>query len=393
MTIPPYIIDLSTRNVLRSLPQDLNIETKIALAKFVPEILVGGALQIPSEALQRAIENQRRDLVQSGIILEENLNNFQPRILAPNSVVQGRRQFEISPRQRAIAGKPPLVRELEAKLKELESLRSTILSLDRLNRRIERQIDRITAIVNLPNQIAQAGLTFMIGTLDALDQAYEKTKRAIINAKKAYDKIKKDASDLYNKALDFKRSSKEKIDNLKKKFSKLREIPRRIRFPKRPRLPNINLTRANFFVILRRYIDAIKKKDDVLYRQYYEQFVRDSAFDIEGVEDSDKSEFQKNLARYRNNLIEARARLQATEAVRINAANRLKAEILGDLNSIQRSTESELANISQRVQSRTSTVASKLDRATDSLLNRADVIANTTPRLVEKANSLIEQIG
>lgn len=343
---------VSSIGTVSQIPTDIPLETLIAITTYNPQIIPGSQLQKYTQNSQIVQQATALRLQQNGILLN-NLSNFTPSVLSGNAI-QRRTNGVIQPlndRDRILRGLDPRTRQLVQQLEDLRALSELQAKLQRIIDKIENQITRFTAIfnalVNAPDAAVSAALTVLIAKLEDLEAAYTKAKAVYELVKKVYQNTKKAIA----KAL-FKDIPKAK-ENLKKgldalgKILKLPERPRIVLFPKFPKLPRLNWSKADFYNKYKKALETLKKKDGEFYQKAYSAAVQQAGFEIV---DPNKDKIQRGLTQARNSLRNARAKFQASQAIRTEAVNRARNELINNIRNVSTTTERERLNILQQYQ-------------------------------------------
>lgn len=334
------------------LPTEVPLETLIAIAAYKPQVLQGVQLQKYTQTSKEVQDAIAKRLQQTGIITT-NLSNFRPSVLSGN-VIQRRTNGVTQPlsdRDRILRGVPPATRRLVQQLEDLRALSELQAQLQRIIDKIESQITRFTAIfnalVNAPDAAASAALSVLIAKLEDLEAAYTKAKAVYELVKKVYQNTKK----AILKAL-FKDIPKAK-ENLKKgldvlgKILKLRERPRIVLFPKFPKLPRLSWSKADFYNKYKKALEVLKKKDGEFYQKAYSTAIQQAGFEII---DPKKDKLQRGLTKARNSLREARAKLETSQAIRTEAVNRARTQLINNIRNVNSTTERERLQLLQQYQ-------------------------------------------
>lgn len=360
-------------------PTDVPLETLVALSTYRPIILQSGILQNPASANLPLTQEALRKRLQQSNINVSGFSNFRPSI--PGSQVQ-RRAIDrrvngvlqrLNARERVLAGLDPKTQELLKKLEDLRNLRKLEQELQRIVGLLEAQIAHYTgifnAIVNSVDAAAAALLTTVIDKLDLLERAYTAAKNLVLLvAKTIANTLKAIRKLLFEDIPRTVAGIRKGLDALTR-ILKLPEIKLRLRFPKLPKRPRINLTLGDFLAKYRKLVQTLKDKNSGFYQKAYDMAIQQSGMEII---DPEKDKIQQGLTKARNALREARANLEARQAARSNFIDIARTDLI---NQIRKNTA-----VSERERQRI------LDQNT-SLQKRAKLaIANATKRITDLAS-------
>lgn len=332
---------------IAQIPQDVPLETLIALTTYRPQIIQGTVLQKntqTSEAVKKATELR---LQQSGLFVN-NLQNFRPSI--SGRAIQRRRgdsqRIPLNPRERILRGLDPKTRKLIQDLEDLRILKRLQDRLQQQTDRLEQQINRYTAIfnalVNAPDALVSAGLTFLINKIDQLEQVYNAAKALFLLVKRAFDNTKKAIiKALFRDIPRFAKNTKQALSVLRR-ILKLREAPRVLKFPKFPKLPRLGFSFTDFYSRYKLALNSLKNKNSLFYDKAYSTALQQSEFEIF---DPNKDRIQRGLAKARNSLRQVRADFQVKQARRTAAVERARTQLIDNVRQTNRTVERERENI------------------------------------------------
>jgi hypothetical protein len=339
-------------NTIAQIPQDVPLETLIALTTYRPQVIQGTALQKNTQT-SIAVQNATALRLQQSGLFTNNLKNFTPSI--SGRAIQRRRgdgqRIPLNPRDAILRGLNPATRKIVQDLEDLRVLKDLQDRLQRQTDRLEQQINKYTAIfnalVNAPDALVSAGLTFLINKIDELEKLYNAAKAVYLLVKKTYENTKKAVlKALFKDIPRFRENAKKSIDVLRR-ILKLREVPRVIRFPKFPKLPKLSFTFADFYAKYKLALAKLKDKNSSFYDKAYSTALQQSGFEIF---DPNKDRVQNALRKARNSLRQARADFQAKQAVRTAAIERARNQLIGNIRQTNATVERERQNILKQYQ-------------------------------------------
>ncbi len=334
------------------IPQDVPLETLIALTTYRPQVIQGTVLQKNTQT-SIAVQNAMALRLQQSGLFTNNLKNFTPAI--SGRAIQRRRgdgqRIPLNPRERLLSGLNPATRKLVQDLEDLRILRDLQDRLQKQTDRLEQQINKYTsifnALVNAPDALISGGLTFLINKLDELEKFYNAAKAVFLLVKKAYENTKKAIiKALFKDIPRFRENVKKSIDVLRR-ILKLREIPRILKFPKFPKIPKISFTFADFYAKYKLALRKLKDKNSQFYDKAYSTALQQSGFEIF---DPNKDKIQNSLRKARNSLRQVRADFQAKQAVRTAAVERARNQLINNIRQTNTTVERERQNILKQYQ-------------------------------------------
>ena len=349
--------DVSKIASVSRVPSDVPLETLVALSTFRPITAPGTVTQTSPQNIQ-GVQDAIRARLQASNVNITNLSNFVPSIAGNaiqtrgnptandrrvNGVLRG-----LNARQRVLAGLDPKTRKLVEDLQDLKRLRELQAKLEALAARLEQEIIKYTgifnAIVNGPDAIASAFLTSVINKIELLERSYTSAKNLILLVKKTIENtVRAITKALFKDIPQSIARIRTGFDALTK-ILKLPEISLRLRFPKRPKFPRMNWTIGDFYQKYRKAFETLKQKNSQFYQKALDTAIQQSGVEII---DPNKDKFQQGLTKARNALKEARAQLQARQAVRNEAINRARTQLIDNIRKTTQVTERERERIAR----------------------------------------------
>lgn len=339
------------------IPNDVTLETLIALTTYKPQVFQGTTLQKygqNTQIIQSAITNR---LITNNNLVVDNLGSFVPSNFSGNAI-QRRKNGVVLPlgaRGFLLRGINP---ETQRALKLLEDARRLIRARNDINRalqKVENQINRYTAIfnalVNLPGAIASAAITKLIDILTKLQTTYDALKRAAELVASALRTIR-DKWRAWKARRKQAKEAEKKAEDIQEKLTKAPERPRIVLFPKFPKRPRLNWSKADFYQKYRKALENLKNKDGEFYKQAYAIAQQNAGFEIidptgkpkinpfTGQIERDRfgriikirpDAIQRGLTNARNKLREVRARIETAQTIRTAAVNQARQQVIDNI--------------------------------------------------------------
>jgi len=360
------------------IPTEVPVETLVALATYRPEIFASGVvLQKPTQNLKAIQEAAAKKLQNTGVITQ-NFGNFTPAVLSGNAI-QRRTNGTVTPlsdRDRILRGLDPKTKQLVQQLEDLKALSDLQAKLASITDKLEQQINKFTAffnaLVNAPDALASAALTTLINKLQDLQNAYDKAKAVYELTKKIYNNTKKAILKALFQDLPKAKENLKKGLNVLGKILKLKEIPRIVIYPKFPKLPRMSFSISDFLAKYKKALDVLKKKDNEFHQKAYATAVQQAGFEIV---DPNKDKIQRGLTQARNKLREARASLETSQALRTEAVNNARNNLINNIRNVNSTTERERLRIINQYQN-AKTKASQA--VTTALVTKDNLVKNAT---------------
>lgn len=313
-----------SQEVLRKLPEPLTLPTQTNVVALTRQ---QEAKNLPVPPSLQEISNRLRE-AQTSVAIATSLSNYKP--IIPESAVQRRRgtnnaveggltgenNQKSKAKSKVIAGATSINNQIADRAKELTQLGLQKTQLLSQTEKIENQISALSArITNLKNAGASIETIRQYeAQLETFMLLYDRTKATLERIKKLYDQK--------HKALEKLRETREKLqktfwknyDRVMGIIKKFREIPKRIKFPKLPKLPTLNLRKGNIKTKLLDAINKIKQASRDAAKLGITQSKKEAQ---EKIRDPKKGDtFQKAASKARDGLRAARDKLEAVEAKR-----------------------------------------------------------------------------
>lgn len=343
----------SVTPTVSQIPQDVTLETLIALSTFRPTAFQGSVLQKYPQNFEIVQNKIKNDLITRGATNLNRLENFVPSVYSGNAI-QRRRNAQIIPlnnRQIILRGLDPRTSRLVQNLQDLRFLNDLQRKLQRYTDRLEAQINRfsalLNALVNAPDAAASAAISVLIGKLQQLEDLYTRIKAVLTLVRNAAVATYKQIVRSFGTDLPKGVQKVKKGIEVARKILSLREIPRIRLFPKFPKLPRVSFSRIDFYQKYKKALDNLKKQENQFYAKAYDIALRQSGFEIV---DPNKDRIQRGLTRARNSLREARAKLQASQARRTEAINSTRKNLIRNIRETNSTVERERLRLLQQYQ-------------------------------------------
>lgn len=341
-------------STISQLPQDLPAETLVAAAIYTPQS-TATTTQTTTPSTQTVRNAATARLNQSGV-QTGNLGNFTP-ISFPALDQINRRLNGIptvpSPRDVIVRGINPKTKKLVQDIEDLQAINRLQQRLAIITQDLENKINALTKIyetfVNTPDLAAAAALTTLINKLDDLERAYTAAKRVaellIRTAQNIRNSIIRAVTNDIPRALRITRGGLDALTRI----LKLPERPRIVLYPKLPKLPRLNFSKADFVAKFKKAAAALKKKDSEFYQKSYNMAIQQAGFEIV---DPEKDKIQQALTRARNSLRQARAQFQANAAARSASIQFRKDQIFNAVRKVNDAVEREKLRIQEEFKKR-----------------------------------------
>jgi hypothetical protein len=256
--------------------------------------------------------------------IESDLSNFKPQII--ESAVQRRRQTNSqveggaggsrntrsSAKSRLLKGPDPLVAAIANTSKNLLALGLERTKLNQNLNRIESQINSLSAAIQaLTNTgAAQQQIAEYERRLEEFSAAYDRTKDRIEQLQELYRRRSELLRKLRLKKEETQKKFSNNYDRLLKALNIFKEIPKRLRFPKLPKLPTVNVRKSNLRMRIRDAVDVIKKNSQKASKLSIEQAKKDSSEKIRDERNMDA--IQRSISRSRQAIVAARNKYEAS---------------------------------------------------------------------------------
>lgn len=382
--------------VISRLPDVLTAATRANIVSLTRQ---QEASKLPVPESLEEVSNRLREAETSQQIATE-LSNFKPVIT--ESVVQRRRGVnprveggddgknigKSQARKQIFSPTNSINIEIANRLKNLIQLglqKSTLLSQTTA---LEQQIAATAAKLK---QLTDAGASIerireYEAQLERFSILYDQTKNTLEKIKKLYDGEYKILEKLRKKRDELQKNFWKNYDKIMSILKKFREIPKKIKFPKLPKLPTLNIRKSNIKAKILDTINKIKQSSQKASKVSVTKAKEEAQEKIRDPQKGDR--FQKAASKARQALQNARQnveRVQATKNAIIDATtgqldNELK-RIRAGVDSAQKQLE---ANI-DKASARSSAQLMKLQQAQQRAQQLRDTINSTSANLIQQA--------
>lgn len=341
-------------STVSQLPQGLPAETLVAAAIYTPQSTTS-VTQTTTSTTQTVKNIAATRLNESGV-QTGGLGNFTP--LSFPALDQINRRINgiptvPSPRDAIVRGINPKTKKLIQDIEDLRAINRLQQRLAIITQNLENKINALTKIyetfVNTPDLAAAAALTTLINKLDDLERAYTAAKRVaellIRTAQNIRNSIIRAVTNDIPRALRITRGGLDALTRI----LKLPERPRIVLYPKLPKLPRLNFSKADFVAKFKKAAAALKKKDSEFYQKSYNMAIQQAGFEIV---DPEKDKIQQALTRARNSLRQARAQFQANAAARAASIQFRKDQVFNAVRKVNDAVEREKLRIQEEFKKR-----------------------------------------
>lgn len=391
--------DVTSRSQLAA---DMNQPTKLALVETLRSTnankinISDGIKQYSQSELLQQISND----------VDSKLSNFKPAVLVGN-VVQRRgleQQIEdeksnSSARKKALAGADPITQALAEQLKALTDLSSQKQKLLQQTDALKKQIDELsTRLINATNIGEDQLLADIESKLEQIQTAYDTTKAVLDKISEAYNK----RYEAWQKLLLAKKNLNKKLDDnfdaLDKKLSNLPEIQLGIKFPTFPKLPALNLTKANFKQQLSNLKTAMIAAGRAAAQQSIDQSAKESKPQINTGKDMDA--FQTAASDARKFIKDLRKNIQAAQAAKEASLQVLTNALKASVSRLQKQAVVMEANINNKIDTQVlrldaniKSIRSQVNNAQQTVANVQNTVKNTVSQVQNTIDSAKSKLG
>lgn len=366
----------------------------------VQQQAVPGSLEELSENLQQMDEANN---------INVQLSNFRPRISGnniqrrrtTNSQIEGTDDLTIDTkskgRKKFISGVAPLTRQMVEQLAQLGIL-------GRQKEKLLSQVDKLEAqITNISDKLAALrGSNAGVEELRALEQQleqfsnlYDRTKQTLERIQALYDARYELLRKLREERDRYTKKIKDKYDKVMKILKIFRELPKKLRMPKRPKLPATNPRKSNIKYKISNVLNTIKSESGKAAKLSLDKSREESR---EKLQDPEKGDgFQKAMFSARKALGEAIARAESVQAAKqaaidatINQVDNQVKRIRAGINSAKKQAE---VGIDKAVAETNKALeeAKNVKARADTLRNSAIAVAGSGMELLKNADSVVRR--
>jgi len=350
----------------------------------------------------RDISNKLKQQETSNSISTE-LSNFKPEII--DNVIQRRRsintQVETGDSRNRSTGrsnaKKNLLKGVDPLTQQTAQAAKDIVALGLEKTKLTSQLNKTEAQITALAAKIQA-LTNTDATGDKIRQYQDKLEEF----SNKYDQIKlrlEQINELYKQRHELWRKLRRKKQELQKKFSdnydkflkllnKFREIPRKLKMPKLPKLPTFNVRKSNLRMKIRDLVDKIKKASQKASKVALEQS-REQA--KEKIRDPKKGDaFQKAMANTRKAFAEAVARYDSVIAAKNAAIDTVTNQAFDQIRRVRSSVNKAQRQIEAGIDTAAASQNSKVLKIREAQ-QKAKRLRDATLNKIDSARSLVDR--
>jgi hypothetical protein len=384
---------------ISQIPIDINSITKTAIIATARQQALHGGV---SESLNNVVEKLSQEEIANGTI--SALSNFKPAVLQGNAIqrrnigsVEGSIPITTrsTARATAIAGLDPATQAIRDQIAKLQQLADTKNMLSAQANALLSQMGALTSKLNALN-LDPSKLQQYQQQLDILQATYNKTVDAIDAIRKAYDLRYETWRKLKLDYRDAKKKLNKTLDNYYK-LLQLPEIPTSINWPKLPKLPNINFSKADFKQQVSNLVTAIVNASKEASKTSLENSRKQNQPKIESNPPKPEDFFTTAVSTAKKALGAVEARVNAFNAAKQaaidTAAGALTAEINRGVAGValaQQRIASNIGNLSTQVENNIANIQQAKDKADTfkkGMEKKFDTLAQDTANLIVRANA------
>ena len=330
------------------------------------------------------------------------LSNFTPEII--DSVVQRRRgtnsQIEgetttnkntrSKAKSRILKGVDPLTAKTAEYAKDILALGLQKTQLTNQLSTTEAQISAVSSkIQSLTNVGASADVIRQYqDQLEAYANSYDQLKTKLEGINELYKKRYELWDKLRRKKQEFQKKFSDNYDKFLKLLNKFKEIPRKLKFPKLPKLPTFNVRKSNLRMKIRDLVDKIKKESQKASKVALEQARKESKEKIRDNKNADA--FQKTIANTRKAFSEAVARYDQVIAAKNAAIDTVTNQAYDQIRRVR----SGVTAAQRQIESTIDTAAASQNATVLKIREaqkKAERLRNSTLTNLDAANSLVNR--
>lgn len=384
---------------ISQIPIDINSITKTAIIATARQQALHGGV---SDSLNNVVQKLSQEEIANGTI--SALSNFKPAVLQGNAIqrrnigsVEGSTPITTrsTARATAIAGLDPATQAIRDQIAKLQQLADTKNMLSAQANALLSQMGALTSKLNALN-LDPSKLQQYQQQLDILQATYNKTVDAIDAIRKAYDLRYETLKKL---KLDYRNAKKKIRDTIAiyEKLLHLPEIPTSINWPKLPKLPNINFSKADFKQQFSNLVTAIVNASKEASKTSLENSRKQNQPKIESNPPKPEDFFTKAVSNAKKALGAVEARVNALNAAKQAAKDAAAGALTGEINrgvagvaAAQQRIASNIGNLSTQVENNIANIQQAKDKADTfkkGMEKNFDTVAQDTANLIVRANA------
>jgi hypothetical protein len=384
---------------ISQIPIDINSITKTAIIATARQQALHGGV---SDSLNNVVQKLSQEEIANGTI--SALSNFKPAVLQGNAIqrrnigsVEGSTPITTrsTARATAIAGLDPATQAIRDQIAKLQQLADTKNMLSAQANALLSQMDALTSKLNALN-LDPSKLQQYQQQLDILQATYNKTVDAIDAIRKAYDLRYETLKKLKLDYRNAKKKLNKTLDNYYK-LLQLPEIPTSINWPKLPKLPNINFSKADFKQQFSNLVTAIVNASKEASKTSLEKSREQNQPKIESNPPKPEDFFTKAVSNAKKALGAIEARVNALNAAKQAAIDTAAGALTAEINrgvagaaAAQQRIASNIGNLSTQVENNIANIQQAKDKADTfkkGMEKKFDTLAQDTANLIVRANA------
>ena len=193
---------------------------------------------------------------------------------------------------------------------------------------------------------------------------------------------------LRRKKQEFQKKFSDNYDKFLKLLNKFKEIPRKLKFPKLPKLPTFNVRKSNLRMKIRDLVDKIKKESQKASKVALEQARKESKEKIRDNKNADA--FQKTIANTRKAFSEAVARYDQVIAAKNAAIDTVTNQAYDQIRRVRSGVNSAQRQIESTIDTAAASQNATVLKIRESQ-KKAERLRNSTLSSLDAANSLVNR--
>ena len=330
------------------------------------------------------------------------LSNFTPEII--DSVVQRRRgtnskiegetttnkNTRSKAKSRILKGVDPLTAKTAEYAKDILALGLQKTQLTNQLSKTEAQISALSSKIQSLTNIGASADTIRQyqDQLEAYSNSYDQLKIKLERISELYKKRRELWDNLRRKKQEFQKKFADNYDKFLKLLSKFKEIPKKLKFPKLPKLPTFNVRKSNLRMKIRDLVDKIKKESQKASKVALEQARKESKEKIRDNKNADA--FQKAIANTRKAFSEAVARYDQVIAAKNAAIDTVTNQAYDQIRRVRSGVTAAQRQIESTIDTAAASQKATVLKIRESQ-KKAERLRNSTLSSLDAANSLVNR--